>query len=181
MKNYPTLFIKQDEFVIPRVNPEAEWVLHNVLVCAYRLYDGVTLTLKNRAWFYDNDLPVKDKLFKKSKFPFKAELLEALRHNPISYPALKLWSGDYELIGPNVDGTTDFGGHRLVSHNCPEQLSNVQMQLDRLLLSETDNPCLELFEWIQQFLAATSITGITFSNLSNDKYAQIKASDFNAL
>lgn len=178
MKNYPTLFLKENGYVIPRVNPEVNWAVGSFSSLAFRLYDGVTLKLRNNKWHYNEPhwQSVKGNFFKPSRFPYQNQLKEALQRRPINYPGeLAIFSGKYELIGPEIEGISQVDCHKLVALDLPEMLPDITRDL-------WDHIPTEAFYAIKEHLTRmTDVDGIIIKFLNPNSFAQLKRSDFDAL
>lgn len=169
---YPTIFRKEDGFVVPQVNPEAAWVFTDPSI-AYRKYDEQTVLLK-RSWVFWKKWYARHHLIPGEWVPTKEleiqeKLSRALEYPPLEHDFLgsgKYKCGYYELVN-------DFRVPRLVSKTNREQAGNVNtMEI------HYNDDIEDVFYSLARSLAISGYRGVLFESRRNTEQAQLLREDF---
>lgn len=198
MRKIPLLF-KTDEqrkFVIPEINPAAEWVLNEPTI-AHRKYDGTCMLLEDGAWWArrQTKTPAKIKYFRPIVFdaltgkhfgwepaadsPFIKFLDEAVLAKPLDCDIFDdrdghYEDGTYELLGPKINSNPEkLKKHRLMPHNRAQQLGDIQM----LELDLAEDPE-QVYAELKRVLFYLPIEGVVFKDREMRRMAKLRRKDF---
>lgn len=203
MKKIPVLFEHENNFIVPRLNHRAAWVLTEPSI-AHRKYDGTCMLLQRRRfrkdqWFarreikprvqipkdfieceYDQSTGKRFGWIPVSQGSFYSLWKEAVDLRPYDCDFLDTRSGEYEsgtyeLIGPKINNNPEgVKRHRLVPHNRAEQLGDIQaLELD---LAQTVE---QVYAELKRMMYYLPVEGVVFKDQKTmTKMAKLRRKDF---